>query len=196
MMGLFAVIFGYFFNVYLDFFVRSAMQSQFGGAPPTRTSTCDMIRPLLQQRERADPVPAADDHDADVLGGEALGHDRAAAHVAAHRPRDHPRQVPRRRRALRRAARGDAGLHRRSSSASATRSGSRCSSGYLGLLLLGSCFISLGLFISSTTKNQMVAGAATFVVLLMFWIINWFADSAGPTIGADPQLPVDHAALR
>jgi len=56
-------------------------------------------------------------------------------------------------------------------------------SGYVGLLLLGSCFLSLGLFISSTTKNQMVAGAATFVIALMFWIINWFADSAGPTIG-------------
>jgi ABC-2 type transport system permease protein len=56
-------------------------------------------------------------------------------------------------------------------------------SGYLGLLLLGSCFLSVGLFISSTTKNQMVAGAATFVVALMFWIINWFSDSAGPTIG-------------
>ena len=25
----------------------------------------------------------------------------------------------------------------------------------------------------------MVAGAATFVVLLTFWIISWFADSAG-----------------
>src|SRR4029079_8899842 len=35
-------------------------------------------------------------------------------------------------------------------------------SGYLGLLLMGGCFLSLGLFISSTTKNQMVAGAATF----------------------------------
>ncbi len=56
--------------------------------------------------------------------------------------------------------------------------------GYLGLLLLGSCFISLGLFISSTTKNQMVAGGGTFVVALMFWIINWAADSAGPTMGA------------
>jgi ABC-2 type transport system permease protein len=56
-------------------------------------------------------------------------------------------------------------------------------SGYLGLLLLGSCFLSAGLFISSTTKNQMVAGAATFVIALMFWIINWFSDSAGPTIG-------------
>ena len=30
--------------------------------------------------------------------------------------------------------------------------------GYLGLLLMGGCFISLGLFISSLTKNQIVAG--------------------------------------
>lgn len=56
--------------------------------------------------------------------------------------------------------------------------------GYFGLLLLGCCFISMGLFISSTTKNQMVAGAATFVMALMFWIINWRAESAGPTLGA------------
>ena len=57
-------------------------------------------------------------------------------------------------------------------------------SGYLGLLLLGACFIAIGLFISSTTKNQMVAGAASFVVLLMFWIISWMADSSGPTTAA------------
>jgi ABC-2 type transport system permease protein len=57
-------------------------------------------------------------------------------------------------------------------------------SGYLGLFLLGSSFIAAGLFLSSTTKNQMVAGAATFVLLLMFWIINWAADSAGPTMSS------------
>jgi ABC-2 type transport system permease protein len=56
--------------------------------------------------------------------------------------------------------------------------------GYLGLLLLGSCFIAMGLFISSLTKNQVVAGVATFVMALLFWIINWPADSAGPTMGA------------
>ena len=55
-------------------------------------------------------------------------------------------------------------------------------SGYFGLLLLGSCFISMGLFISSTTKNQMVAGAATFVLALTFWIIGWNADSSGPVM--------------
>lgn len=44
---------------------------------------------------------------------------------------------------------------------------------YLGLLLLGGCFISLGLFISSLTKNQIVAGMVTFAVFLMFWVISW-----------------------
>src|SRR5205085_5614721 len=34
--------------------------------------------------------------------------------------------------------------------------------GYLGLLLLGGCFISVGLFISSLTKNQIVAFMVTF----------------------------------
>jgi ABC-2 type transport system permease protein len=33
--------------------------------------------------------------------------------------------------------------------------------GYLGLLLMGGCFLSLGLFISSLTKNQIIAGMVT-----------------------------------
>ena len=37
--------------------------------------------------------------------------------------------------------------------------------GYLGLLLLGGCFISVGLLISSLTKNQIVAGVITFAVV-------------------------------
>jgi ABC-2 type transport system permease protein len=52
---------------------------------------------------------------------------------------------------------------------------------YLGLLLMGGCFISVGLLISSLTKNQIVAGMATFVVFLMLWIINWIASFMGPT---------------
>ncbi len=52
-------------------------------------------------------------------------------------------------------------------------------SGYLGLLLMGTAFISLGLLISSATKNQVVAGVITFAVLLLFWIIQWIADSPG-----------------
>ena len=53
--------------------------------------------------------------------------------------------------------------------------------GYLGLVLLGGCFLSVGLLISSLTKNQLVAGGLTFAVFLLLWIINWFADSVGPT---------------
>ena len=53
--------------------------------------------------------------------------------------------------------------------------------GYLGLLLMGGCFISVGLLISSLTKNQIVAGFVTFAVFLMLWVINWLADSSGPT---------------
>ena len=51
--------------------------------------------------------------------------------------------------------------------------------GYLGLLLMGGSFISIGLAISSMTKNQIVAGVSTFAVLLLFWIINWMGDASG-----------------
>src|SRR3982751_747703 len=53
--------------------------------------------------------------------------------------------------------------------------------GYLGLLLMGGCFLSTGLFISSLTKNQIVAGFLTFATFLMLWIINWLGESSGPT---------------
>jgi len=53
---------------------------------------------------------------------------------------------------------------------------------YLGLLLLGGCFIALGLFISSLTKNQIVAGMVTFAVFLLLWIIEWIGSFSGPTV--------------
>jgi ABC-2 type transport system permease protein len=52
--------------------------------------------------------------------------------------------------------------------------------GYLGLLLMGGCFISVGLLISSLTKNQIVAGFLTFAVFLMLWVINWIGAASGP----------------
>jgi ABC-2 type transport system permease protein len=52
---------------------------------------------------------------------------------------------------------------------------------YLGLLLMGGCFISLGLLISSLTKNQIVAGMITFGVFLLLWVINWVGSFTGPT---------------
>lgn len=53
--------------------------------------------------------------------------------------------------------------------------------GYLGLLLMGGSFLSLGLFISSLTKNQIVAGMITFSVFLLLWVINWVSTFVGPT---------------
>jgi ABC-2 type transport system permease protein len=56
--------------------------------------------------------------------------------------------------------------------------------GYLGLLLMGASFLSVGLLLSSLTKNQIVAGFLTFAVFLLLWVVDWFAESAGPTMSA------------
>lgn len=53
--------------------------------------------------------------------------------------------------------------------------------GALALLLVGACFIAVGLFVSTLTRNQIVAGTLTFGLLLGFWILGWMDDpSAGP----------------
>jgi ABC-2 type transport system permease protein len=48
--------------------------------------------------------------------------------------------------------------------------------GYLGLLLQAGCLLAIGTFISTLTRNQIVAGAATFGVCLMLWIIGWVGE--------------------
>jgi ABC-2 type transport system permease protein len=44
---------------------------------------------------------------------------------------------------------------------------------YLGLLLLGGSFLSVGLFISTLTTNQIVAYISTFSVFLLLWVVSW-----------------------
>jgi ABC-2 type transport system permease protein len=56
--------------------------------------------------------------------------------------------------------------------------------GYLGLLLMGGSFVAIGLFISNLTRNQLVAAALTFSVLLMLLLVNWVGDSSGPIVRA------------
>ena len=53
--------------------------------------------------------------------------------------------------------------------------------GYLGLLLMGAALVALGNFISSLTENQIVAAVLTFGMLLLFWILSWVSDLAGPS---------------
>jgi ABC-2 type transport system permease protein len=183
MMGLFAILFGYFYTVYLAFFVRNGMQAQFGGGPASQNINMDMIRPLLanasvlvlfllpmitmrtySEEKRSGTIElllTSPLTDFEIVMGKFVGAVGLYAalllvtmvYIAMLFVYGDPEWRP-------------------------------VATGYLGLLLLGSCFISMGLFISSTTKNQMVAGAATFVAALMFWIINWFSDSVGPTASA------------
>jgi ABC-2 type transport system permease protein len=183
MMGLFALIFGWFFLTYLTFFVRNSMQAMFGGGPQTMNVNMELIRPLLSnasvlvlfllpmvtmrtysEEKRSGTIElllTSPVTDFEIIAGKFLGTVAlyvallavTAIYVSILFIYGHPEWRP-------------------------------LVAGYLGLLLFGSSFIAVGLFISSTTKNQMVAGAATFVVLLLFWIVNWFAESAGPTMSS------------
>jgi ABC-2 type transport system permease protein len=49
--------------------------------------------------------------------------------------------------------------------------------GYLGLFLLTSAFIAVGLLCSSLTENQIVAAVLGFVFLVIFWILNFVTRS-------------------
>ncbi|MGB8476371.1 MAG: ABC transporter permease [Candidatus Acidiferrum sp.] len=45
--------------------------------------------------------------------------------------------------------------------------------GYLGLLLQAGALLAIGMFISTLTKNQIIAGATTFGVCLLLWVLEW-----------------------
>ena len=48
---------------------------------------------------------------------------------------------------------------------------------YIGFILLWGAFIAIGLFVSSLTESQMIAGVFTFAGLLVIYFINWFQSS-------------------
>jgi ABC-2 type transport system permease protein len=47
--------------------------------------------------------------------------------------------------------------------------------GYLGLLLFGAAFLSIGLLASTLTRSQVVAFMTTVMVLLLLILVDWFA---------------------
>ena len=53
--------------------------------------------------------------------------------------------------------------------------------GVLALLLVGASFLALGLFLSTLTQNQIIAGMVAFGLALIFWILSWMDR---PTAGA------------
>jgi ABC-2 type transport system permease protein len=58
--------------------------------------------------------------------------------------------------------------------------------GYLGLLLLGTACAAYGLFVSSLTDSQMLAGFLTVVPLLLLWLLSW--NEAASVSGPAPVL--------
>jgi ABC-2 type transport system permease protein len=57
-------------------------------------------------------------------------------------------------------------------------------SGFLGLTLMAAAFLSLGLFISSLTENQIISAVVSFGAVLVFWILNWGSSIADESVGA------------
>ncbi len=53
--------------------------------------------------------------------------------------------------------------------------------GYLGLLLQAGALLAIGTFISSLTRNQIIAGAVTFGVCLMLWVLGWVSQYENAT---------------
>jgi ABC-2 type transport system permease protein len=53
----------------------------------------------------------------------------------------------------------------------------------LGFILYGAAILALGMWISSFTKNQIIAGAVTMIVALLLYVLVWVRDYAPGTTG-------------
>ena len=179
-LGLFALLFGYFFYAFLVLFVRQSMQmGQMGMGQQTVNVNLYMIRPLLQnatvimlfvlpmitmrtysEEKRSGTMElllTSPVTDLQIIVGKFLG--AMALYVAMLLV---------------------TALYVSLLFFYGSPEWRPVLTGYLGLLLLGGCFVSVGLLVSSMTKNQIVAGMATFGVFLMLWVISWIADFSGP----------------
>jgi ABC-2 type transport system permease protein len=181
--GLWALLYGYFFVAILQYFVRQSMQmNQFGMQGPQAMNVNQMlIRPLLQnvtilvlflmpmvtmrtysEEKRSGTIElllTSPVTDLEIVFGKFLGALGLFAVMLA-----------------------VSGIHIGLLFVYGHPEWKPIVLSYVGLLLMGGCFISVGLFISSLTKNQIVAGMVTFAVFLMLWIITWIGSFAGPEI--------------
>jgi ABC-2 type transport system permease protein len=65
-------------------------------------------------------------------------------------------------------------------------------SGYLGILLVGAMFVSIGLFCSSLTRSQVVAAVTSAAILFLITIAPWWALREGAsTLSAGWRRVVD-----
>lgn len=54
---------------------------------------------------------------------------------------------------------------------------------YLGLILLASAVLSLGMFISALTEHNLIAALFTFALVLLLWVIDLIADNLDGWLG-------------
>jgi len=176
--GLFAVLFGWIFYAYLSFFVRSSEQMSMGGGVPnvnqqmiagllqTTATIILFVMPMITMRTYSEEkrsgtielLLTSPVSDVQIILGKFFG---AMGLYAA--------------------MLGVTVLYISILFFLGNPEWKPVLAGYLGLLLMGGCFIAVGLLVSSLTKNQIVAGIATFAVFLFLWVINWIGESAGPT---------------
>jgi gliding motility-associated transport system permease protein len=183
LIGFFALLFGYFYYALLSFFERQSMQMGMGGGPQTMNVNQMLISPLLvnatvillfvfplitmrtySEEKRSGTIElllTSPLTDLQIILGKFLG---AMALYAAMLVVTF--------------------IHVGLLFLYGTPEWKPVLTGYLGLLLMGGCFLSVGLLISSLTKNQIVAAMATFGVFLMLWVINWIGSFVGPTTQA------------
>jgi ABC-2 type transport system permease protein len=55
--------------------------------------------------------------------------------------------------------------------------------GYVGLILLATAFVAVGLLTSSFTENQIIAAVSGLVATLLLYMIGWPAETAGDVLG-------------
>lgn len=56
-------------------------------------------------------------------------------------------------------------------------------SGYLGMALLGGCYLAIGTLFSTLTDNQIIAAVSTMAMILIFWSIGWLSSLLNPGLG-------------
>jgi len=52
--------------------------------------------------------------------------------------------------------------------------------GYIGFWLMSNAFLAAGIFTSSLTDSQLVAGVSGVALLLLLWVIDWAGGALGP----------------
>jgi ABC-2 type transport system permease protein len=182
--GFFAALYGFFYNVMLRYFLQTSLQmSQFGGGPQSANVNEMMIRPLMQnilimvlfivpmvtmrtyaEEKRSGTMElllTSPLTDLQIVFGKFIGAMTLYAATLA------VTLIPL----------GVLFLYGRPEWKPILTS-------YLGLFLFGGCFVSAGMFISSLTKNQIIAGSVSFFVFLLLWVIDWIGSFAPPTVAA------------